>query len=60
MYVYPSSIDIMNINDAPLVSLNGEVPVVEYTISYTEGAGAVPVVPNLHVLDVDPSPIIVR
>lgn len=50
----------MNINDNPVVSLNGEIPVIEYTTSYVEGSGAMTIVPNLHVLDVDPSPMIVR
>ena len=51
----------MNINDNPLVSLNGDTPVItEYSISYPEGSGTVVIVPNLHIVDTDPSPVIVR
>ena len=51
----------MNTNDNPFVSLNGDIPVImEYSTSYTEGSGAVVIVPNLHVVDSDPSPLIVR
>jgi hypothetical protein len=55
------TINIMNTNDNPFVSLNGDIPVImEYSTSYTEGSGAVVIVPNLHVVDSDPSPLIVR
>ena len=51
----------MNTNDDPSVSLDGESPVVMALIStYTEGSGAVAVVDNIHVIDIDPDPVITR
>ena len=57
----PSRIDVMNTNDNPSVSLDGETPVITtLTSSYTEGSGAVAVAGNLHVIDIDPSALISR
>jgi cysteine-rich repeat protein len=54
-------IDIMNTNDDPSVSLDGESPVVtSLNSTYTEGSGAVAVVDNIHVIDIDPVPVITR
>ena len=51
----------MNTNDNPLISLNGEIPIItEYSTSYMEGTGAIAIVPSLHVVDTDPDPIIIR
>ena len=61
MCSFSPRINLMNINDNPLVSLNGDTPVItEYSTNYAEGSGPVVVVPNLHVVDTDPSPVIVR
>ena len=52
---------IINTNDNPLISLNGESPVTTmYTTTYTEAMGPVAIVPNLYVVDTDPSPVIIR
>ena len=51
----------MNVNDAPVVSLNGEDPVITaFSSSYTEGTGAQTVLSNLFVVDTDPMPMIQR
>jgi len=51
----------VNINDAPVVSLNGEDPIVmAFPSNYTEGSGAQRVVSNLFVIDTDPMPMIQR
>ena len=54
-------IDIVNTNDNPSVSLDGENPIImNFTIPYTEGSGPATILPNLFVVDNDPSPIIIR
>ena len=51
----------MNVNDAPAISLDGEDPVITIrSVNYTEGNGSVEIVPNIVILDSDPSPIIQR
>ena len=51
----------MNTNDRPSVSLNGETPIVtEFTSSYMEGSGQVAIIPNIHVIDIDPNALIIR
>ena len=52
---------IVNTNDNPHVSLDGYTPVItESTTSYTEGSGEVAIAPNIHVVDTDPNPMIIR
>ena len=54
-------VEIVNVNDPPVISLNGPDPVViERTITYREGAGERLVVPRLEVIDTDPMAMIQR
>lgn len=57
-----NSIIINNTNDAPVISLNGEVDPVNQllSMSYTEGTGAQQIVPSLQVVDTDPTALIRR
>lgn len=58
---FHSSVTIVNINDEPAVSLDGEAPIVRaISISFTEGANPVTLAPNLVVVDPDPTAMIVR
>lgn len=55
------TVEIVNVNDAPVVSLDGTVPVVtEGTVTYTEGNGEREVVRRLVVIDTDPFAMIQR
>ena len=52
---------IQNTNDIPVVSLNGETPVInEFNVNYTEGSGQQVILPNITVIDTDPAPMITR
>ena len=54
-------ISIVNTNDAPEVSLNGEDPIIgTLDLNYVEGDRNVFVAPNLVIVDVDPDPMIQR
>ena len=48
----------MNTNDAPIVLLDGEAPVI--TGNYTENFGEVVIVPHIQVIDTDPNAQITR
>ena len=61
LFLFLHRIDIINTNDNPFVSLDGEHPIImTSTISYTEGSGPLTILSNLFVVDNDPSPIITR
>ena len=61
LFLFLHRIDIINTNDNPFVSLDGENPIImTSTISYTEGSGPLTILSNLFVVDNDPSPIITR
>ena len=61
IYVFVCRVVIVNTNDAPAISLDGEAPVIStLPLNYTEGSGAVMVTPSLVVLDSDPDPMIQR
>ena len=54
-------ISIVNTNDAPAVSLDGEDPIIStLDLNYVEGDLNVIVAPNLVIVDVDPDPMIQR
>ena len=60
LFVFFSSVTIVNVNDQPAVSLDGEAPIVsEISINFTEGAVPVTLAPNLVVVDSDPAAMIV-
>ena len=55
------TVEIVNVNDPPVISLDGSDPVVtERTVTYREGAGEPLVVPRLVVIDTDPMAMIQR
>lgn len=55
------TVDIVNVNDAPVVSLDGFAPMVtETTVTYTERDGESEVVRQLVVIDTDPFAMIQR
>jgi len=54
-------IDIINVNDPPVISLDVAVaPVTNASIVYTEGSGNVPIARRISVVDTDPSAMIRR
>ena len=57
-----NSIIINNTNDAPAISLNGELDPVNqlHSTTYTEGTGAQQIVPSVQVVDTDPNALIRR
>ena len=56
-----SRITIVNLNDPPQISLDGEDPVITaFSTNYTEGDGPQQIVSNLFVVDTDPMAIIRR
>ena len=60
---FPSTprITIVNLNDPPQISLDGEDPVITaFPTNYTEGGGPLAIVSNLFVVDTDPMAIIRR
>ena len=52
------TVDIVNVNDAPVVSLDGSAPMA--TVTYTERDGESEVVRQLVVIDTDPFAMIQR
>ncbi len=53
------TIDIINVNDAPVVSLDGSfTPTTVVELTYTEGEGDRILVPEVIVYDTDPSAMI--
>ena len=54
-------VSIVNVNDNPAVSLSGDIPVVKMlNVTYTEGNGTQTILPNIAVIDTDPTAMIQR